>query len=525
MRRLRARIGAGAALHSAASSASKSIGFGLLLLYGHALTPADFGVLVLLYLTTFLLDGIAIQGLTARILRQHALAAGEDDPSRRRVVTTAFVHTVASGAVLFGLLALAAGPASLLFFREPRWSTLLQLMCIAGFLRAVQNVPRQMLRARGRSGWLDGLRLGDAVAAAVLNILLVVGAGLGLTGVVYGEVLREGVATLLLVFTLRRDLCHAPSMVALRRLLRDGWPRLRRELPNLVLAANDRYFLAFSTSVSLIGTYGFGLRLAQALGDFVVQPLIGLVPGLHAPDGATEATGRREVFGRFLTYFVALAGLAALAIAVFAPSLLRIVCQPNYEGTAWILPLLLMALAIGGVQKLLLVCLRLEGRPAPPVQRATFAAAVLSLTGNAVLVPRHGALGAAFTAVLAQSLLCAMVLVAARRSQLLRFEPGRLTKVAAALFSSFYIAGFVMPDDLVGQIAAAWAMVLLYPALLGVFGFYTVAEVERLRDLFNHRIGKAASKPADRKDFPFPAVTEAADQAELVGAGAERQRS
>src|SRR5262245_216352 len=386
MRRLRARIGAGAALHSAASSASKSIGFGLLLLYGHALTPADFGVLVLLYLTTFLLDAIAIQGLTARILRQHALAAGEDDPSRRRVITTAFVHTVASGALLFGLLALAAGPASLLFFREPRWSTLLQLMCIAGFLRAVQNVPRQMLRARGREGWLDGLRLGDAVAAAVLNILLVVGAGLGLTGVVYGEVLREGVATLLLVFTLRRDLCSAPSMAALRRLLRDGWPRLRRELPNLVLASNDRYFLAFSTSVSLIGTYGFGLRLAQALGDFVVQPLIGLVPGLHAPDGTPEATGKREVFGRFLTYFVALAGLTALAIAVFAPSLLRIVCQPDFEGTAWILPLLLMALVIGGVQKLLLVCLRLEGRPAPQVQRATFAAAVLSLTGNALLV-------------------------------------------------------------------------------------------------------------------------------------------
>lgn len=524
MRHLRARYGVGPALHGTAGSASKVIGFGLLLLYGHVLPPEDFGVLALLYLTTYLLDAVIIQGLTAKILRQHTEAAGGDALAQRSVITTAFVHTVISAAALFGFLALAAGPVSGLLFHERHWSQLFQCMCAAGCLRAAQHVPRQMLRARGRRSWLDALRLGDALTAAALNTTLVIGAGLGLSGVVYGEVLRETFFALVFVATLRRDLCRRLSGSALRALLRDGWPRLRQELPSLVLATNDRYFLAAWTPLGVVGTYGFGLRLAQALGDFVLQPLLGLVPSLRRPDETGDAHEQRQILGRFATYFVALAGLAALAIAVFAGALLRILCQPQYEGVAWLLPLLLMALLLAGVHRLLLVALRLERRSTVSAGRVTAAAALFSLVGNAVLVPSYGALGAALTAVIAQALLCATAIVAARRAALLHWEAGRLAKVIAALFSTSYIAGFVMPDNLVGQVAAAWAMVLLYPALLGVLGFYTMTEIEKMRDLLNHRVGPASTTPTAAATTPAPLAAPAAAP-ELVGSSTRTTRS
>jgi len=517
MRNIFERIGAGPALHGTASTVSKVLGLALLLLYGRVLPPADFGVLVLLYLTTYLLDALAVQGLTAKVLRQQGLE--HDEATRRTVVTTAFLHTLACAGVLLGVTALAAEPLSVLFLGDRRWGPLLQLLCVAGIFRAAQNVPRQMLRARGRQRALDILKLADALMAATLNGVLVIGLDLGLRGVVYAEVLREIFFALVLATTLRRDLSRSGSTSALHALLRDGLPRLRRELPAMVLTANDRYFLAFWGSLVHLGTYGFALRLAHVLVDFVVQPLLGLVSALrrddHSPDGDS-----RVVLGRFLTYFVALSGLAALAIAVFTPSLLRIVCHPEYEGAAWVLPLLLIALLIAGVQKLLLAGLHLDNQVPIYVRRATAAATLLSLAGNSLFVPRHGALGAAFTAVLAQALLCGTAIVAARRQTVLCFEPSRLAKVVSALLCSFYIAGFVMPENLIGQIAAAWAMVLLYPALLGVFGFYTVTEIDRLRDLLNHRIVPAKA-PVASATAPIPA-TSAETSDELVGAGASR---
>ncbi len=519
MRNLFERIGAGPALHGSASTASKLVGLALLLLYGRVLPPADFGVLVLLYLTTYLLDALAVQGLTAKVLRQQGLE--HDEATRRTVVTTAFLHTLACAGMLLGFAALAAEPVSEMFFGDRRWGQLLQLLCVAGIFRAAQNVPRQMLRARGRQRALDALKLGDALMAASLNAVLVIGLDLGLRGVVYAEVLRETFFALVLASTLRHDLSRSGSIVALRALLRDGLPRLRRELPAMVLTANDRYFLAFWGSLLHLGTYGFALRLAQVLADFVIQPLLGLVSVLRRDDGNPDGDSR-VVFGRFLTYFVALTGLAALAIAVFTPSLLRLVCHPEYEGAAWVLPLLLIALLIAGVQKLLLAGLHLDNQIPVSVRRATAAAALLSLAGNSLFVPRHGALGAAFTAVLAQALLCGTAIVAARRQAVLCFEPSRLAKVVSALLCSFYIAGFVMPENLIGQVAAAWAMVLLYPALLGVFGFYTVTEIERLRDLLNHRIGSVPAKPAAEEASAPTAVASAHASDELVGTGAAR---
>jgi hypothetical protein len=89
----------------------------------------------------------------------------------------------------------------------------------------------------------------------------------------------------------------------------------------------------------------------------------------------------------------------------------------------------------------------------------------------------------------------------------LHLEGGRLAKIAAALCTTVYISRFVTPEPLLGQFAAAAAMVFLYPALLGVFGFYTVAEIDRMRDVLNRRVVLLPQKS--------PAVPDAATSADV----------
>jgi O-antigen/teichoic acid export membrane protein len=211
----------------------------------------------------------------------------------------------------------------------------------------------------------------------------------------------------------------------------------------------------------------------------------------------------------------------ALAIAVFAGPILQILGAPAFLGAVPILPLLLLSLMLAGVQRLLLASLHLEGSVPARLRHVLSAVAALSLTGNLLLVPRLGIWGAAVTAVLAQGLLCGAALAAQRRHRGVSLEVGRLAKVMAALCSTYYISRFVMPEPLLGQLAAGAAMLFLYPALLGVLGFYTMAEVDKMRDLLNRRVVFLPERTPTPLAPEIPLAAKVPPTPELVAAGAE----
>jgi hypothetical protein len=87
------------------------------------------------------------------------------------------------------------------------------------------------------------------------------------------------------------------------------------------------------------------------------------------------------------------------------------------------------------------------------------------------------------------------------------------------------------PEPLAGQIACGVAMLLLYPALLGAFGFYNETELATLRRLANFdlrsllRSGKPNLTPmlVDRPAAPVTPAAEPAPEPLEVGPS-ERRR-
>jgi hypothetical protein len=83
--------------------------------------------------------------------------------------------------------------------------------------------------------------------------------------------------------------------------------------------------------------------------------------------------------------------------------------------------------------------------------------------------------------------------------------------VVAALGITFLVWRLVVPENLVGQISAGCAVLLFYPALLGLVGFYTLEELEQLRELLNRRVG--LGQPPElpvRRRHDVPALAKAA---------------
>lgn len=503
--------------------ATKVIGFFLLPLYTHYLTPADYGVLGLLYITMRVLDIVVIQGLTTSIFRAYSFDYKGDRENQADAVCTAYYYSIASALVLFGGLSVFAGMFNDLIFKDGQWTHLFRMMFLAGIFRATQNIPRQIMRAHRKSVAYSAIQLADMVSAALLNILFIVVMKKGLAGIVYSEVIREGALMLVFFFPVRPYLARRFSRAKLQEMLAFGMPKVPGGLSFLVLSASDRYFLEHYSTPTELGLYSVGYRLATLLSDFAIQPFIQTWPTMYFPLCKDEPDEGKGVLGRFLTYFLVVVGGMGLAICVFVEPLLRVMADPKFRGADRVVPLVVLALVFSGLYRVITVGVNIRKKNYwLPIMVG--GAAVVNIVFNALLIPRWGMMGAAWATAIAYAAMCAASYVVDEYYFPIGYERARILKVAAALGLTYTTSVLTTPENLGGQIATGVAMLLLYPALLGALGFYSASELRTLRRWANKRIElrpRRAIAPA-AAPVPAPAAapsgSPAGSESELVAA-------
>jgi len=475
--------------------ASKLVGFLLLPLYTHYLTPADYGVLGLLYITMRVLDIMIIQGMTTAVFRAYTFEFKGETEQQREAVCTAYFYSIGSAVILFGVLSVLSGPFNDVIFKEGNWTHLFRLMFLAGIFRATQNVPRQIMRAHKRSAMFSTIQFADFLLAATLNIYFIVFAGKGLAGIVYSEVIREALLMVVFFFTIKPYLARRFSKQKLKDMLAFGLPKVPGGISFLVLSASDRYFLEHYSTATELGLYSIGYRLAGLLGDFAIQPFLQTWPTMYFPLAKDSPDEGKGILGRFMTYFLVVVGFMALGICVFVEPLLRVMADPKFIGAVAVVPLVVLALVFSGVYRVLIVGINIKKKTIY-IPMMVGGAAALNIFFNALLIPRWGMIGAAWATVISYIAMCTAAYIIDHHFFPIKYERGRIIRVVLAIGATFFISRIVTPDNLLGQIAAGLSMLLLYPAILGVLGFYTEAELDKLKQLVNRRISlRRASKP------------------------------
>jgi O-antigen/teichoic acid export membrane protein len=502
--------------------ATKVIGFFLLPLYTHYLTPADYGVLGLLYVTMRILDIVIIQGLTTSIFRAYSFDYKGDPDNQADAVCTAYYYSIGSAVLFFGGLSVLAGPINDLIFKDTNWTQLFQLMFLAGIFRATQNIPRQIMRAHRKSVAYSIIQICDMVSAALLNIWFIVGLDMGLAGIVYSEVIREAALMVVFFFPVRRYLTLRFSRAKLQEMLAFGLPKIPGGLSFLALSASDRYFLEHYSTPTELGLYSVGYRLATLLSDFAIQPFMQTWPSMYFPLAKDSADEGKAVLGRFLTYFLLVVGLMGLAICVFVEPLIKIMADEKFHDAARVVPLVVLALVFSGVYRVITVGVNIKKKNYwLPIMVG--GAAVVNITFNFLLIPRWGMMGAAWATVIAYVVMCVASYIVDEHYFPIRYEWKRIVKVALAMGATFAISVWTKSEHLAGQIACGVAMLLLYPALLGAFGFYTESElrtIHRWANLDLRRLRRRAA-PAGRSE-PALGAAVLAEVEEPVGAGGPR---
>ena len=323
------------------------IGFVLIPVYTRYLTTEEYGTLALLLLLQAVLMRFYDLGLTNSVGRFYFnFRSGEGEHGLESMISTVMSFLAVYGLVLSALVWALAPAIGEGLIGSPGATSLVRIVAATLFLEAVSIPALTLIRMEERSALWVTISLLRMTGGLVLNIYLVVFAGMGVAGVLLSNaVLAAGVGIATTLPLLRRALAW-PSLAVLRKMLGFGLPFFPVLIGILIIDLSDRYLLQMLRSVEEVGIYSVGYKFGQIMliavsaFSFAFGPLRYRI--MDRPDAA-------EIYSRIGTLFTAAACVLTVLVGVLADELVRVATTPPFLSGAVVVAPVCLAYALYGL--------------------------------------------------------------------------------------------------------------------------------------------------------------------------------
>jgi O-antigen/teichoic acid export membrane protein len=463
------RLGRHSAVYGIGGLVSRVLATLLLPLYTHYLPPHAYGEVEIITAATAVLAIVLQMGIASAFFRFYFDAGTHGE--RLTVLRTSFWFTMAAATLGLVLgIAFAAPVSHALGLGHEPW------LVRAGAVGLWAQTNYQQLTALFR---VEERSTAYAIAS-VANVLLTVAAMVlfvavfhwGAIGLVVGNFIGTLAVYLALVAYRTEQLGLEFDRTLFRRMQTFGMPLVPSALALWAINFIDREFVSWYKGNAEVGVYSAAVKIASVI-TFVMIAFRTAWPAFaYSIEDDREA---KRTYSFVLTYLLALASWAALALGALAPWWTRLLTAPEYQRAEKGVALLAFA---GAVYAGYIVLAIGSGRA-----RKTQLNWVVSGTGAAVniglnfwLVPRYGMVGAAIATAAAYVVLFAGMTVYAQRVYPVAYQWRRVATVVGA-----GIALDVAARAAQLSLAPSALLVAAYPLLLAALGFYLPAERARIR--------------------------------------------
>ena len=447
----------------------------LIPLYGTFLTETEYGIFEVLEATArFLLVVLEMQMGSAYILA----VMYEEKADRQTVVSTAFSFLAISAFIMTAILIGASRPLSALLLGNTQYRPLVAMVLLMVFFQVFRTVALARLRAEKQSKLYSGLV--GTTAALQVGFCFVALAVLrkGLAGAVAANTIAAAVVVILYLVTIKSDLVRRFSTSCLKSMLKFGVPLVPAALAATALTFSDRYFLRLFRSFGEVGLYGMGYRFGMVMGLAVAAVQMAWPPVVYEAAKRDDAS---KFYALFLTYFFFALCFLALGLILFSPDIIHAIL-PRWTAAIPVVPWIVVSYIFWGIQAVtnVGVCLK---KKTHHLALVIVAGAGLNLLLNWFLIPNYGVIGAAAATLVSYAVIAAAAVAVSLRLYPIKYEYGRLLKIALV---ACLLASVAFPATKLGNvglgIAVKAACLLLFPFALYAIRFYTVDELSYVRN-------------------------------------------
>ncbi len=452
----------------------------LLPIFTSYLTPADYGIITMLLTIEAVTKVLFRWGVDTAFMRLYYDCP--DQPARQRLASTIIFFLFAvNGTLLVGGL-LGAGWLSGLLFHTRDHALLIRLTMANTFAAGFFFVPLQILRIGERSGQFIALAFSRSAGTIVARLLLVVWAGWGVVGIVVADIMVTAIMVLILSPWYAALIRPVFSRAILRDALGFGLPRVPHSVAHQVIGFADRYFLNAYGTLRDVGLYSIGASFGLALKFF-----LGAFESAWTPFflGLMKDRDARRIYSTVSTYVIAVLVLLVSVVCSAAPGVVRLFTKPQFYAAGAVTPWIALGVMFQGLYLVGSIGLIIT-KQTKIYPLSTGIAAAASLLANLLLIPRYGMLGAAWANTIAYATLAIVTVSLSWRVYPIRYEWGRLARVALSGAASYVAAARLAPASAPAAIGILFACVLTtvtYAAGLFVTGFFRAGELRLLRDV------------------------------------------
>src|SRR5678816_2229371 len=259
-------------IYAGGTLASRAIGLLMIPFYTRFLAPADYGLLELLGLTTFVIGTVVGLGLNAAIMRFYY--DQPTDEGRREVISTAILFGIGLLLVVYAVLFTASPFIALAVFKTQTYSGYLRIVFISLCLDTMTDLGLSYVRARQRSLRASTLDLVRLAIALSLNVYFIAGLRLGVVGVLYSSLIASTIMATVLITTTLWEVGIRFSAEKLVAMLRYGIPLIPMTFGLFVLNFSDRFFLQAYTNLDTVGVYSLGYKFGMISGVLITSPFL-----------------------------------------------------------------------------------------------------------------------------------------------------------------------------------------------------------------------------------------------------------
>lgn len=393
---------------------------------------------------------------------------------------TAFASAITLAAIL---LVVATG--------DPQYRTVALLMSASILPVMINSIPAQAnMAAENMAANVPGSLVSTGIFVTAVFVSIATGAGL--VGISIGIVTMrtaEMFVRIIPVFRRLRTIPAAPIPDALRRrmLLFSGRSMVLLILGLVVWDRSELIFLKnFCADIRQVAFYSVAFNITERL--LLVSQIFGQATGSTIMAQYGRDRTRLPAMVSAATRYLALVSLPVhFGLAAIAGSVMLLVYGPRYELA---IPALTIAAVLGVFKAFLLPAQHLMESTENQNQLIKWGviAGVLNLTLDALLIPKHGAIGAAIANGSTQAFSVVTLWAVASRLLGVRLPYAFLARIAVLSGTMAVAVHFLVASlpPLACVAAGSIAGVLLYVALLRLFGRLSIQDFERLSQVRHH---------------------------------------
>jgi len=452
---------------------ARIVTFLLLPLYTNVFTAEEYGVVSLAY--AFI--GFAIMlyryGMDAALMKYYIEVEGEE---KKKYFTTIFISQFVTSLIFSGLLFISASMIAPIILGGS-YTFLFQLVAIILFFDVLWMLPLLILRAEEKPKHYIILSLLNVVLLMSFNIYLVVYKGLGIQGVLIGNIAASGLLLLAtLPIILRNIKISLLDRVVLKQVLKFGLPFFPAGIFTMIMELSDRYLLEWMTNTSLVGIYSAGNKLGMFGMLLVLGFNMGWTPFFLKIGKQKDAP---VIFSKVATYFLGISGFFIVFISLWIDYVIRInignvtIFGSEFWSSTQVVPLILLGYYFSGLFVLQLPGVFILNKTNwMPILRGVGAS--VSIVANLILIPIFDINGAAMGKVIAYFCMAAAIYIMTKNIYPIPF---RLRSVLFPIIFMLVIIAIPLSNEL------RLIVTILYPVLW----FLLVSEktdIERIKRLY-----------------------------------------